>query len=47
MIDGQNVLDQPAKYDLRTYDNITKIATDQGDNYTTFCLLEYPYFKKY
>ena len=28
-----------------TYDNIRKIATGQGDDYTTGCLLDYPYFK--
>ena len=32
------------KSDLRTYDNVRKIA-DQGDDYTTGCLLDYPYFK--
>ena len=26
---------------------IRKIETGQGDNYTTGCLLHYPYFKKY
>ena len=34
------------KNNLRTYDNIRKIPTDQGDNYTTG-LLDYAYFKKY
>ena len=38
---------QPIKNDLKTYDNIRKIATDQGDNYKTRCFLYYPYFKKY
>ena len=47
MIDGRNFFDQPIKYDLKTYDNITKIATGQDDDYTTGCLLGYPYFKKY
>ena len=37
-------LDQPVKNDFRTYDNIQKIAIGQGDDYTTGCLLEYPYF---
>ena len=37
---------QPIKNDLKTYDNIRKIATGQGDDYTTGCLLDYPYFKK-
>ena len=27
--------DQPVKNNLRTYDNLRKIATDQGDDYTT------------
>ena len=47
MIDGQNVFDQPARNNLITYDNIRKITTDQGDDYTTGCLLEYTYFKNY
>ena len=29
----------------KTYENIRKIATGQGDDYTTGCLLDYPYFK--
>ena len=47
MIDGQNVFDQPARNNLITYDNIRKITTGQGDDYTTGCLLEYTYFKNY
>ena len=35
------------KNDLKTYDNIRSIAAGQGDNYTTGCLLHYPYFEKY
>ena len=31
---------------MRTYDNIQKIATGQGDDYTTGCLLDYNYFNK-
>ena len=27
MIDGRNLLDQPVKDDLKTYDNIKKIVT--------------------
>ena len=30
-----------------TYENIRKIATGNGDNYTTGCLLDYIYFKNY
>ena len=29
----------------KTYENIIKIATGKGDDYTTGCLLNYPYFK--
>ena len=47
MIDGRNLFDQPIKNDLKTYDNIRKIVTGQGDDYTTGCLLDYSYFKKY
>ena len=44
MIDGRNVFDQPINSMTKTYENIRKIATGQGDDYTTGCLLDYPYF---
>ena len=47
MIDGKHFFDQPVKSDMRTYDNIRKIATGQGDDYTTGCLLDYNYFNNY
>ena len=47
MIDGKNFFDQPVENDKVTYENIRKIATDQGDDYTTGCLLDYTYFKIY
>ena len=47
MFDRRNLLDQPIINDLKAYDNISKIATGQSDDYTTGCLLDYPYFKKY
>ena len=34
---GRNFFDQPIKNDWKTYDNIKKIATGQGDDYTTDC----------
>ena len=46
MIDGQKLFDQPVKNDQRTYYNIRKITTGQGDDYTTGCLLDV-YFKNY
>ena len=44
MINGENFFDKPIKNNKVTYDNIRKIATGQGDDYTTGCLLDYPYF---
>ena len=46
MTDGKNIFDQPINSNLKTYENIRKIATGQGDVYTTGCLLDYSYFKK-
>ena len=40
MIDGRNLLGTPAKNDIRTHENIQKIATCQEDDYTTDCLLD-------
>ena len=47
MIDGKNVFDQPINSNLKTYENIRKIATGQGDDYKTICLLDYSYFNNY
>ena len=47
MIDGKNALDHQVKHNKVTYENIRKIAAGQGDDYTTGCLLDYTYFKKY
>ena len=44
MINGENVFDQRIKNNKVTYKNIRKIATGQGDDYTTGCLLDYSYF---
>ena len=43
----KNFFDQPVKNNKITYENIRKIATGQGDYYTTGCLLDYIYFKSY
>ena len=47
MIDWQNVFGQLVKINLRTYYNIRNTATGQQNDYTTFCLLDYAYFKEY
>ena len=44
MINGENFFDQLIKNNKVTYENIRKIATGQGDDYTTGCLLDYSYF---
>ena len=45
MINRQTFFDQPIKNNKVTYENIRKIATGLGDDYTTGCLSDYPYFK--
>ena len=46
MTDGRNFFDQPINSLNKTYENIRKTTTGQGDDYTTGCLLDYSYFKK-
>ena len=36
-IDGRTFFDQPINNDSKTYDNIRKIDTGQGDDCTTGC----------
>ena len=47
MISGKNFFDQTINNMFKTYENIRRIAIGQGDDYTTGCLLDYIYFKKY
>ena len=47
MIDGQNFFDQPINSMTKTNENIRKMATGQGNDYTIGCLLGYPYFKNH
>ena len=47
MINGENFFDQPIKNNKVTYEKIRKIATGQGDDYTTGYLLDYQYVKDY
>ena len=46
MIDGKNFFDQPVQNDKVTYENIRKVTTGQGDDYTTGCLFEIYLFQK-
>ena len=45
MIDGRNFYDQPINDLIKQYDEIRKVSTGYGDDYTTGCLLDYAYFK--
>ena len=42
----KNFFDQPINSDFKTYENIRKKATGQGDDYATGCLLDCSYLKK-
>ena len=46
MIDGRNFFDQPINSMNKTYENIRRLATGQGDDYATGCLLDYSYSKE-
>ena len=46
-INGKFFFDQLVRNDLKKEDKIQKTETGQGDDYTTGCLLDYPYFKKH
>ena len=43
MINGENFFDKPIKDDKVTYENIRKVATGKGDDYTIGFLLDYQY----
>ena len=47
MINGENFFDYLIKNNKITHENIRKIATDQGDDYTSGCLLNSQYIKDY
>ena len=43
--DGRNFYDQPINNSIKQYDEVRKLSTGQGDDYTIGCLLDYAYFK--
>ena len=45
-IDGRNFYDQPINDSIKQNDEIRKISTGQGDDYTTGYLLNFYYFEK-
>ena len=44
--DGRNFYDQPINDSIKQYNEVRKVSTGQGDDYTTGCLLDFAYFKK-
>ena len=46
MIDCINIFDRSINSVNKTYENIRRTATGQGDDFTTGCLLDYSYFKE-
>ena len=45
-IDGRNFSDHPINDSIKQYDEVRKISTGKGDDYTTGCLLDFAYFEK-
>ena len=45
-IDGKNFYDQPINDSSKQYNEVRKVSTGQGDDYTTGCLLDFAYFEK-
>ena len=41
IINGRNFYDQPIDSDIKRYEEIRKLITGQGEDYTTRCLLDY------
>ena len=44
-VDRRNFCDQPINDSVKQYDEIRKVSTGQGDDYTTSCLLDVAYFE--
>ena len=47
LIDDRSFYDQSINDEIKQYDEIRKIATGQGNDYTTGCFLDYKYFKNH
>ena len=46
MIDGKNIFDQPINNDFKTYENIRKIETGKGDDYTNWLFVRLFLFQR-
>ena len=45
-IDGRKFYDQPINDLIKQYDEVRKVSTGHGDDYTTVCLLNFACFEK-
>ena len=45
-IDARNFYDKPINDSIKQYDEIRKVSSGQGDDYTTGFLLDFSYFEK-
>ena len=45
IINGKNIYDQPIDSDIKQYEEIRKLTTGQGEDYTIGSLLDYDYIK--
>ena len=45
MIDGRNFYDQPIHDLIKQYDEVRETSIEQGDDWTTVCILDDAYFK--
>ena len=45
LIDGRNFYDQPIHDLIKQYDEVRETSIEQGDDYTTVCILDDAYFK--
>ena len=47
IINWKNFFDQPIDSDIKQYEEISKLTTGQGEDYATWCLLDYEYIQNH
>ena len=47
IINGENFCDQQIDSDIKKFDEIRKLTTEQSEDYTTGCLVDYDYIKNH
>ena len=46
-VNGKNFYNQPVATDIKQYEEIRRLTTGQGEDYTTGCLLDYESIKNH